>query len=162
MNRVGASGGDPPPNKETLRRAAQVRIDVLTGSLQGLGYGLVLGAGGWPVFRRTVLRGKAQFLHRKYHVFATLATGALGSFIGSVASCRNSLAVQLAGLESEHTRGQRRTDEAFLRRKAALQQHSPAEGREGVVLDAGSAFSNPFAQPPPQQDDEPAPSSRSF
>lgn len=193
MNRVGASaGGDPPPNKETLRRAAQIRIDVLTGSIQGLGFGLILGAGGWPLFRRTVLRGKLQFLHKKYWVFATLAVGAFGSFIGSVASCRNSLEVQLGGLESEHTRNQRRADEAFRRRQLAMQQgqgqqegqpqqglqggrEAPSPGlgggaiggqgsgvqEEGVLLDAGSGFPNPFVQPRPQPG-KGGPSSRSF
>lgn len=166
MNRVGASaGGDLPPNKETLRRAAQVRMDVMTGSIQGLGFGLVLGAGGWPLFRRTVLRSRAQFLHRKYHVFATLCVGAFGSFIGSVASARNSVNVALAGLESEHDRDQRRRDEAFARRRQALQQRPSSlafggggdtgagAAQEGaVVLDAGSGFPNPFAEPqPPQQ-----------
>lgn len=169
MNRLGAaaaaaSGGggadQPPPNKETLRRAAQVRIDVLTGSLQGLGFGLVFGAGGWPLFRRTVLRGQVKFLHKKYHIFATLVVGALGSFVGSLASCRNSLEVQLAGLESEHARGQRQADEAYFRRRQALQQRGAGGGdggigaeqgaAGGVFLDAGSAFVDPFAQQPPR------------
>lgn len=152
MNRVGASSGsDPPPNAETLKRAAKVRIDVLAGSIQGLGFGLVAGFGGWPLYRRTMLRGKTQFLHSKYHIFTTLALGALGSFIGSLAACRNSLEVQLAGLESEQTRNQRRADEAFLRRRQALQQRKAQDGtmqqEGGMLLDAGSAFPNPFEEP---------------
>ncbi|GAB5030047.1 Hypothetical protein NocV09_00201810 [Nannochloropsis oceanica] len=111
------SNGEDRPSKETLQKAARVRIDVMAGSMRGLGFGLIIGAGGFPIFKRYM---PATWRTTKHHVFIALATSALGSFIGSATATRNSLEHVVSGMERVVPPGQRAADEAFQRRQKAM------------------------------------------
>jgi hypothetical protein len=129
MNRLKAvrpGPDDPQPSKETLQKAAQVRINVMAGSLQGLGAGLVFGAAGWPLVRRYLPAG---WRHTKYHVFTTLTLGALGSFIGSVTATRNSLEHVVSGMKPVVPPEQKAADDAFARRQQALARGADPRGK---------------------------------
>eukprot|EP00624_Nannochloropsis_granulata_P001736 evm.model.NODE_18520_length_7265_cov_20.935307.2 len=124
------SNGEDRPSKETLQKAARVRIDVMAGSMRGLGFGLILGVGGFPLFKRYM---PATWRTTKHHVFIALATSALGSFIGSATATRNSLEHVVSGMERVVPPEQRAADEAFQRRQLAMAtRDQPARGAQGV------------------------------
>lgn len=124
------SNGEDRPSKETLQKAARVRIDVMAGSMRGLGYGLILGAGGFPLFKRYM---PATWRTTKHHVFIALAFSALGSFIGSATATRNSLEHVVSGMQRVVPPEQLAAEEAFRRRQQAMSmKDQPGGGGEGA------------------------------
>lgn len=140
------SNGEDRPSKATLQKAARVRIDVMEGSMRGLGFGLIFGAGGFPLFKRYM---PATWRTTKHHVFIALAFSALGSFIGSATATRNSLEHVVSGMQRVVPPEQRTAEEAFRRRQQAMAtKDQPAGGGEGAE---GGGF---WVLPPPDNSQE--------
>lgn len=148
MNRQNSNHDDKPkPSRTTIQKAARIRTDVLIESTKGfLAGGIAMGVL-YAVGKKYI---PPRFQHNNILVFAFLTSAAFGSYIGSVTAARNSLELELGGMQRVVPKHEVVAIESFKRRQEAWGSRKGAGSGNGNINISGSADGGGLWQQPPK------------
>lgn len=154
MNRQNSSNDvdKPKPSRTTIQKAARIRTDVLIESTKGfLAGGIAMGVL-YAVGKKYI---PPRFQHNNILVFAFLTSAAFGSYIGSVTAARNSLELELGGMQRVVPKHEVVAIESFKRRQEAWGSRKGAGSSNGSGNGSGGGSADGdggglWQQPPPK------------